>query len=48
MSFIKKHSLKDLIELQRNVFELDLANKGLIKKNFWDELDTLIIKLTAS
>ncbi len=48
MSFIKKHSLKDLIGLQRNVFELDLANKGLIKKNFWDELDTLIIKLTAS
>ena len=48
MSFIKKHSLKDLIGLQRSIFELDLANKGLIKKNFWDELDTLIIKLTAS
>ncbi len=48
INFIKQHSLKDLIGLQRSVFELDLANKGLTKKNFWDELDVLIIKLTVN
>ena len=48
MHFIKNHKLQNLIQLQRNVFELDLANKGLIDKDFWYELDNIVIKLTSN
>ena len=41
MVFIKHHSLKKLIQLQRNVFELDIVSKGLVKKDFWNELDDI-------
>lgn len=48
MHFIKNHKLQNLIQLQKNVFELDLANKGLSDKDFWYELDNIVIKLTTS
>lgn len=48
MSFIKNHQLQNLIQLQKSVFELDLANKGLSDKDFWYELDNIVIKLTSS
>jgi len=48
MHFIKNHKLQNLIQLQRNVFELDLANKGLSDKDFWYELDNIVIKLTSN
>lgn len=48
MAFIKNHSLKKLIQLQKNVYELDLASKGLSKKDFWNELDNIVIDLTTS
>jgi hypothetical protein len=48
MNFIKNHKLQNLIELQKNIFELDLANKGLSEKNFWYELDNIVVKLTTS
>jgi hypothetical protein len=48
MNFIKIHPLQKLIRLQKDVFELDLASKGLSKKDFWNELDNIVIELTAS
>jgi len=48
MKFIKFHSLQKLISLQKNVYELDLSNKGLSKKNFWDDVDRMIISLTKN
>ena len=47
MNFIKNHKLQSLIALQKNIFELDLANKGLSEKNFWHELDNIVVRLTA-
>ena len=48
MNFIKFHSLQKLISLQKNVYELDLTSKGLSKKNFWDDVDKMIISMTTN
>ena len=48
MNFIKFHSLQKLILLQKNVYELDLTSKGLSKKNFWDDVDKMIISMTTN
>ena len=48
MNFTKFHSLQKLISLQKNVYELDLASKGLSKKNFWDDVDRMIISMTTN
>ncbi|NCW10977.1 MAG: DNA-directed DNA polymerase, partial [Proteobacteria bacterium] len=34
--------------LQKNVYELDLTSKGLSKKNFWDDVDRMIISMTTN
>ena len=34
--------------MQKNVYELDLTSKGLSKKNFWDDVDRIIINLTTN
>ena len=46
INFIKIHSLQKLVSLQKNIYELDLTSKGLNKRNFWNDLDSLIINLT--
>ena len=48
INFIKIHSLQKLISLQKNIYELDLTSKGLNKRNFWDDIDNLIIKMTTN
>ena len=48
MKFIKFHSLQKLISFQKNVYELDLTTKGLSKKNFWDDVDRIIVNLTKN
>ena len=48
MNFIRFHSLQKLISLQKNVYELDLTSKGLSKKNFWDDVDRMIISMTTN
>ena len=48
MNFIKFHSLQKLISMQKNVYELDLTSKGLSKKNFWDEVEKMIVNLTTN
>ena len=48
INFIKIHSLQKLISLQKNIYELDLISKGLNKRNFWDDIDNLIIKITTN
>ena len=48
--FVKNISLKKIMPLQKKVYELDLASKGLggIKKEqFWQELDNIVIALTT-
>lgn len=47
INFIKKHSLKSLIDLQKEIYRLDLTSKGLTKRNFWNDIDNIIIKLTS-
>ena len=50
LNFIKQNPLKKLLKLQKKVYELDLASKGLAgltKDEFWQELDFMIIKLTS-
>ena len=51
LTFIKKHPLKKMISLQKKVYQLDLASKGLTgitKDQFWQELDNMVIDLTSS
>ena len=48
INFIKIHSLQKLVSLQKNIYELDLTGKGLNKRNFWDDIDNLIIKMTTN
>ena len=48
INFIKIHSLQKLIGLQKNIYELDLTSKGLNKRNFWDDIDNIIIKMTSN
>ena len=50
-TFIRSNSLKKIIPLQKKVYELDLSSKGLAgktKDQFWQELDNIVIKLTAA
>ena len=51
MNFIKKNPLKKMLLLQKKVYELDLASKGLggmTKDQFWQELDNMVISLTSN
>jgi DNA polymerase III delta subunit len=48
INFIKIHSLQKLVSLQKNIYELDVTNKGLNKRIFWDDIDNLIIKMTTN
>ena len=48
---MKHNSLKEIVPLQKKIFELDLASKGLAgitKDQFWQELDNMVIDLTTS
>ena len=50
INFIKKNSLQKIMPLQKKIYELDLASKGLTgitKDQFWQELDNMVIKLTS-
>ena len=51
LNFMKHNSLKEIVPLQKKIFELDLASKGLAgitKDQFWQELDNMVIDLTSS
>lgn len=51
VNFIKKNTLKKMMPLQKKVYELDLASKGLAgitKDQFWQEIDNMIIDLTTT
>jgi hypothetical protein len=51
MSFIKQSTLKKMMPLQKKVYELDLASKGLAgitKDQFWQEIDNMVINLTTA
>ena len=51
VNFIKKNTLKKMMPLQKKVYELDLAAKGLAgitKDQFWQEIDNMIIDLTSN
>lgn len=51
INFIKKNTLKKMMPLQKKVYELDLAAKGLAgitKDQFWQEIDNMIIDLTTT
>jgi len=43
---MSKFELKDMINFQKKVFQLDLSNKGINKANFWERLTDLIMELT--
>tara|TARA_Y100000817_G_C16809724_1_gene523681 strand:- start:160 stop:1146 length:987 start_codon:yes stop_codon:yes gene_type:complete len=50
INFIKKNTLQKIMPLQKEIYELDLAAKGLTgvtKDQFWQELDNIVIKLTS-
>ena len=51
LNFIKSNPLKKMIPLQKRIYELDMASKGLggiTKDQFWQELDNMIIDLTST
>ncbi len=51
INFIRKNTLKKLMPLQKKIYELDLASKGLAgitKDQFWQEIDNMIIDLTST
>ena len=51
LNFMKHNSLKKIVPLQKKIFQLDLASKGLsgiTKDQFWQELDNMIIDLTSN
>ena len=45
---IKKQSDNDLDIMQRNIYDLELALKGMIKKDFWLELESMICRLDVN
>ncbi|MDA7730001.1 DNA-directed DNA polymerase [Gammaproteobacteria bacterium] len=45
-ALMSKFELKDMINFQKKVFQLDLSNKGINKANFWERLTDLIMELT--
>lgn len=45
LSFIKNQTKEDLNLMQKKIYELELSLKGLIRKDFWIELESLICKL---
>ena len=50
INFIKKNTLQKIMPLQKKIYELDLAAKGLTgitKDQFWQELDNIVIELTS-
>ena len=50
-NFMKKNTLKKMMPLQKKVYKLDLAAKGLAgitKDQFWQEIDNMIIDLTST
>ena len=49
--FITKSNIKKLMPLQKKIYHLDLASKGLSgisKDQFWYELENMVVKLTSS
>ena len=51
VGFIKQNTLNKMMPLQKKIYELDLAAKGLAgitKDQFWQEIDNMIIKLTST
>ena len=49
--FITKSDIKKLMPLQKKIYHLDLASKGLSgisKEQFWYELENMVVKLTSS
>jgi DNA polymerase-3 subunit delta len=51
LEFIKQNTLQKIMPLQKKVYKLDLAAKGLAgtsKDQFWQELDNMIIQLTSN
>ena len=45
-ALMSKFELKDMINFQKKVFQLDLSNKGINKAYFWERLTDLIMELT--
>ena len=49
--FITKSNIKKLMPLQKKIYHLDLASKGLSgisKEQFWYELENMVLRLTSS
>ena len=42
---MNRFELKEMINFQKKVFQLDLSNKGINKANFWERLNDLIMEL---
>ena len=48
---MKRNTLNKMMPLQKKIYELDLAAKGLAgitKDQFWQEIDNMIIELTST
>ena len=49
--FITKSNIKKLMPLQKQIYHLDLASKGLAgisKEQFWYELENMVVQLTSN
>ena len=49
--FISKSNIKKLMPLQKQIYHLDLASKGLAgisKEQFWYELENMVVQLTSN
>ena len=44
-ALMNRFELKEMINFQKKVFQLDLSNKGINKANFWERLNDLIMEL---
>ena len=48
--FISKSNIKKLMPMQKQIYHLDLASKGLTgisKEQFWYELENMVVQLTS-
>ena len=51
VTLLTKSNIKKLMPLQKKIYHLDLASKGLSgisKEQFWYELENMVVKLTSS
>ena len=45
LELVKQAKTKDFLKLNEEILKIDLINKGLMKADAWEQIDSLVLKL---